>query len=87
MGGARTDIGDPLLQLRIRRHANQEHELSVRGPQPEGGDEAGEDDGAHGVDPPVEMTARERGEDTDAVDEHIVAVVFPEDADLRVRIT
>lgn len=78
------DVGDPLLQLRVCRHADEELELLIRGAQPEGGDEDGEDDGAHGVDPPAEVAPAHGHEDADAVDEHVVAVVFPQDVDLRV---
>ena len=52
--------------------------------EPEGGDEAGEGEGAGGVDPPAQFGAQDAGEDAEAVDEEVVAVVEPEDADLRV---
>lgn len=78
------DVRDPLLQLRVRRHADEQLELLVRRAQPEGGDEDGEDDGAHGVDPPADVAAADGHEDADAVDEHVVAVVFPQDVHLRV---
>lgn len=35
-----TNIGDPLLHLRVRRHADQELKLGICGSEPEGGDEA-----------------------------------------------
>lgn len=35
-----TNISDPLLHLRIRRHPNQQLKLGVRGSKPEDGDKA-----------------------------------------------
>ena len=71
------DIRDPLLHLRVRRHANQELELGVRSMEPEYRDGEGEDDGAHRINPPFEFGAADGGEKTEAIDEEVVAVVFP----------
>lgn len=54
----------------------------VGGMQPEDADKHRKDNSAHGVDPPAQFTAADGGEDTEAVDEEVVAVVFPEDSDL-----
>ncbi len=78
------DVRDPLLQLRVGRDADEQLELRVRGAQPEGGDEDREHDGAHGVDPPPEVAPAHGHEDAEAVDEQVVAVVFPQDVHLRV---
>ena len=81
------DVGDPLLHLRVGRDPYEELKLAVGGGEPEVGDQDGEHDGAHGVNPPFQFAAAHGGEQTEAVDEEIVAVIFPEDADLRVDIT
>ena len=46
------DIRDELLRLGVGCDADQKLEFAVSGVQPQAGDENGEDDGAHGVDPP-----------------------------------
>ena len=76
-GMRHADVGDPLLHLRVGGDADQELELAVGGVQPEGGDGDGEDDGAHWIDPPFEFAATDGGQETEAVDEEVVAVVFP----------
>ena len=80
------DVGDELLHLGVGGDADQELEFRVRSSEPEESDQARQDDGAHGIDPPAELAAADRGEDTEAVDEEIVPVVFPEDADLAVLV-
>ncbi len=80
------DVGDELLGLGVGGDADEELELAVGGAEPEDGDEQGEDDGAHGVDPPAELGSADAGEDAEAVDHQVVAVVFPQDADLRVLV-
>lgn len=80
------DVGNPLLHLCVRCHADQQLELAVGGRKPEVGDQDREDDSAHRVKPPFKLAAADGGEQTKAVDEKIVAVVFPEDADLRVDV-
>ena len=86
VAAALTDVGDPLLDLGIGRNANEKLELAIRRVQPECGDEHGEDDGAHRVDPPGQLAPTDGREDTKAVDEQIVAVVLPKDPDLGVLI-
>ena len=71
------DIRDPLLHLRVGRHADQELEFAVGGMEPESGDEEREDDGAEGIDPPFQFRAADGGEQTEAVDEEVIAVIFP----------
>lgn len=81
------DVGDPLLHRGVGGDADEQLELAVGGVQPEAGDDEGEDDGAHGVDPPFEFAAADGGEQAEAVDEEVVAVVLPQDADLRVGVS
>ena len=79
-------VGDELLGLDGGRDADEQEELVECGAQPDGRDQAGEDDSAHGVDPPLELGTAHRGEDTEAVDQQVVAVVLPEDVDLGVLV-
>ena len=74
------DIRDQLLHLGIRSYPDEQLELVVCCVQPQASDETGQDDSAHWVDPPAELAAADRGEDTEAVDDEVVAVVFPKDA-------
>lgn len=78
-----TDISDQLLHLRISRNTNQQLKLAVCRVQPETADQYRQDDRAHGIDPPVQLTATDGGKQTKAVDEQVVAVVLPQDTDLR----
>ena len=80
------DVSDPLLNLRVGCHADEELEFAVCGAQPQVRNEAGEHDSAHRVDPPAQAGAADRSEQTEAVDEKVVAMIFPQDADLRVYI-
>jgi len=80
------DVGQVLQGLGVCALADQHVELAGRGAQPEEGDEHAEDDGAHGVEPPAQLTAADGGEDTEAVDGEVVAVVLPEDLHLRVLV-
>ena len=75
-----------LQEARIRRDADQELELRVSRPHPQERDKDREDDGAHRIDPPVDMAAQYAGHQAEAVDEEVVAVVFPENADLGVLV-
>ena len=56
------DVGDPLLHLRVGRDPYEELKLAVGGGEPEVGDQDGEHDGAHGVDPPLQFAAADGGE-------------------------
>lgn len=76
-GVRHADVGDPLLQRGVGRDADEELELGVGGAEPDGGDEDREEDGAHGVNPPAHEGAAAGGQDADAVDDHVVAVVGP----------
>ncbi len=82
----KADIRDPLLEAGACGDADEEEKLTVGGAQPQAGDEAGEKDGADGVDPPIEEGAAEGGEETKGIDDDVVAVVLPENADLRVGV-
>lgn len=79
-------VCDELLGLDAGDNAHQQQELGERGAQPDGRDDQRDDDGAHGVDPPRELGTAHRGQDTEAVDEQVVAVVLPEDEDLRILV-
>ena len=79
-------IRDELLYLRVGRHTNQQQELLRRGSQPNDIDECGEDDSPHRINPPSELRAAYGGENTEAVDKQIVAVVLLQDIDLAVLI-
>jgi hypothetical protein len=65
---------------------DEELEFLVCRAEPEEGDEDGKDDGTHGIDPPCYSRAKNTGHQTEAIDEEIVAMVFPEDADLAVLV-
>lgn len=82
----KADVRDPLLEAGARGNADEEEELAVGGAQPQAGDEAGEEDGADGVDPPIDERTTEGGQEAEGVDDDVVAVVFPENADLRVGV-
>ena len=55
------DVRNPLLHLRVGRDADEELEFGGGGVQPEDGDEAGEEDGADGVDVPFYFRAGDGG--------------------------
>lgn len=78
------EVCDVLQCLRICALADEHVEFFGGCPQPEAGNEDGEDDGAHGIDPPSQFATAERGENTEAVDGEVVSVVLPEDLDLGV---
>ena len=71
-----------MLHFSIGRDTDQQLELVVRGVQPEYADQDGKDDGAHGINPPAQLTAANGRQDTESVDDQIIAVVLPQDADL-----
>lgn len=78
------DVGDQLLCFDGGDDADEKEELREGSVQPDDGDEAGDYDGAHGVDPPFEFGTADRGEDTEAVNQEIVSVVLPQDVNLRI---
>ncbi|OSS48738.1 hypothetical protein B5807_06873 [Epicoccum nigrum] len=80
------DVGDVLQHGRVGGDADQQLELGVGGAAPQEDDEDGEQHGAHGVDPPLELCAADAGENAEAVDEEVVAVVLPQDAHLAVLV-
>ena len=71
------DVGHVLQEAGIRRYADEELEFRVRRPGPKEGDQNGQENGAHGVDPPSELATAYGSEETEAVDEQVVPVVFP----------
>ena len=81
------DVGDQLLGLGVGGHADEELEFLVGGAEPEDDDEQGQNDGAHGIDPPSELGSADAGEDAEAVDHEVVAVILPQDADLGVLVS
>lgn len=82
-----TNIGDVLEHVRVSRHADEELELAVRGPAPQEDDEDRQHHSTHRVDPPLELRTTDTRQDTKAVDEEIVPVVLPQNADLAVLVT
>jgi len=83
---ALTDISDVLQHAGVRGHTDKELKLRVRSAKPEAGDQHREDDGAHWIDPPPDFGAEDGSHQTDAVDEQIIAVVFPQDPDLAIGV-
>jgi hypothetical protein len=81
-----TDISQVLQHGSVRSHANEELELVIRSPQPQADDENGQQDGAHGINPPADFGAEDCECQSGAVDEEVVPVVFPENANLAVRV-
>lgn len=80
------DVRNVLEEARVCGNADEELELGVSGARPEEGDDGGEDDGAHWVDPPLQFAAEDAGHETEAVNEEVVPMVFPENADLGVLV-
>lgn len=76
-----------LQELGRGRDADKELELGIGGAEPEERDEEREDDGAGGIDVPDDLTAEHAGHDAKAVDEEIVAVIFPQNPNLRVLLS
>lgn len=80
------DVRDEALHLDRGDDADEQHELLERGAQPDARDEHRQDDGAHGVDPPRQLGPADRRQDTEAVDEQVVAVVLPQNVHLAVLV-
>lgn len=80
------NVRDMLQEAGIRRDADEKLELRIGCSEPEEGDQDRKDDGAHGVDPPSELASEHAGHETEAIDEEIVSVVFPQDVDLAVLV-
>ena len=68
----------------VRGYADQQLELVIRSSEPETNDKGGQDQGGHRIDPPANFGAENSASQTRTVDEKIVPVVFPENADLAV---
>lgn len=77
-----TDISNQLLHFSIGGDTNQKLKLVIGSIEPETADQDGENDSAHGINPPAQLTSTDRGQDTEPVNEEVIAVIFPEDADL-----
>lgn len=80
------DVRDELLCLSVGGDADKQLELRVCCVQPQTGDQDGKDNRASRIDPPHELGAADGGEHTKAVDEKVVAVVFPQNSDLGVLV-
>jgi hypothetical protein len=50
--------------------------------QPQNTNQCGQKDSTHWVNPPAQLTATNGGQDTKAVDEKVVAVILPQNANL-----
>ena len=81
------DICYMLQEARIRRNPDEELEFGICRAEPEESDEAGEDDGTHGINPPPEFATQHAGHEAEAVDDEVVAVILPQDANLTVLVT
>jgi len=70
----------------VRRYANQQLELMIRSSEPEANNKSGQDQSGHWIDPPANFRAQNSASQTRTVDEEIVPVVFPENANLTVGV-
>ena len=86
-GKKHTDIRDELLHLRISSDTDQQLELAVGRVQPQNADKNRENNSTHRINPPAQLTATDGSENTESVNEQVIAVIFPEDANLRDLIT
>lgn len=68
----------------VRGYADQQLELVIRSSEPETNDKGGQDQGGHRIDPPAHFGAENSASQTRTVDEKVIPVVFPEDANLAV---
>lgn len=68
----------------IRRNTNEQLEFRISCSQPQADDERRQEHGCHGIDPPPDFRTEDSACETGSVDEEIVAVVFPENANLAV---
>lgn len=80
------DIGDELLSFSVGGNANEELEFRVCSSQPEASDEDGEDNGTSRVKPPSQLGTADRGQNTKPVDEKIIAMILPQNADLGILV-
>jgi len=81
-----SDIRQMLQCFRVCTLADQHVEFGCCGAQPKAGYQDAEDYGAHRVDPPAQFATAYGGEDAEAVDGEVVAVVLPEDLHLRILV-
>lgn len=68
----------------VRGDADQQLELVIRSSKPEANDKGRQNQSGHRIDPPANFGTENSASQTGSVDEEIVPVVFPEDADLAV---
>lgn len=81
---SQANVGDELLSLDGGCDSDKKHKLAEGGMEPDRCDDAGENNGSHGINPPLELRPTNRGEDTKAIDEKIISVVLPENVNLGV---
>jgi hypothetical protein len=79
-----TDIGDVLQHRGVCGYADQQLELVIRSSEPEANNQGRQDQGGHRIDPPSYFGTEDSAGQTRPVDEEIVPVIFPKDADLAV---
>jgi len=79
-----TDVGDVLQHRSVRGHADQQLEFVIRSSEPQANNKGRQDQGGHWIDPPANFSTENSACQTRTVDEKIVPVIFPEDADLAV---
>ena len=84
--GGLTDISDPLQHGCIGRDPNQELKLGICSPKPQGGDENRKNDGAQRVNVPFKFTPSDGRQQAKPIDKKIIAMIFPQDPDLRIYV-
>lgn len=77
-------VRNELLDLHASDHTDKQQEFGKGGAQPDGAHNQGDEDSTHGIDPPSELRTTDGSQDTETVDEQIVAMILPENEDLRV---
>ena len=85
-GVSHGDVSNELLHVDRRGDADEEQELAKGSVQPDTRDDDGQDSGTHGIDPPTQLGTADRRQNTEAIDEQVVAVILPQNVDLRVLI-
>lgn len=81
-----TDVGDELEVARVGTDANEQLEFLDGGREPQPSNNETKHDGASRINGPVDAATQDTGGKTSAVDDDIVAVIFPEDAHLAVLV-
>ena len=78
------DIRDKLLYFNCGSDTDKEEELVECGVEPDDRDQAGENDSAHGIDPPLQLGTADGCKDTEAIDQQVIPVILPKNVDLGV---